>query len=399
MSTVFPSVFLRSMIRYIGKIFFLMLCFTWNIQVSGQSIDDLRKERESLLEEISNTSRLIEQKRETRQDNLRELNLIDREIAARRKLIDNFQHEIDQLDNQIEVNQMLVNDLESDIKQLKEEYARLIRDSYKRKGQLNQLMFLFSADGFSDAYLKYRLFKEYSRYRQKQGEKLIESQSRVQGLLKEITEQKGEKQEVLNEIENELKRLEDNRVRKTRLVQRLKTEQEWLQQSLKEKEAAANELERKIKDLIAAEKDAEISMEASVEFADMMGKLIWPVEEGVIVNPFGEHAHPVLKNVIIKNNGVDIQVVTNTDVFCVHPGQVSTIVAIPGLNKAVIVRHGKYLTVYGNLVDVFVRKGDIVNAGQKIGTVFTSEAEMKDVLHFEIWEESTKLDPERWLLR
>ena len=387
------------MLRYIAKIFILFLSFIWFTQVSSQSIEELRKERESLLEEISNTSRLIEQKRETRQDNLRELNLIDREIAARRKLIDNFQNEIDQLDNQIEVNQMLVNDLESDIKQLKEEYARLIRDSYKRKGQLNQLMFLFSAESFSDAYLKYRLFKEYSRYRQKQGEKLVESQSRVQGLLKEISEQKEEKQGVLNEIENELNRLENNRMRKARLVQRLKTEQQWLQKSLKEKEAAANELERKIRDLIAAEKDADINTEASVEFSDMIGKLTWPVEDGVIVNSFGEHAHPVLKNVTIKNNGVDIQVVKNTDVFCVHPGKVSTVVAIPGLNKAVIVRHGKYLTVYGNLVDVFVSKGEIVSAGQKLGTVLTNDAEMKDVLHFEIWEENTKLDPEQWLLR
>jgi septal ring factor EnvC (AmiA/AmiB activator) len=96
---------------------------------------------------------------------------------------------------------------------------------------------------------------------------------------------------------------------------------------------------------------------------------------------------------------VDIQVVKSADVFCVHSGKVSTIVAIPGLNKAVIVRHGKYLTVYGNLVDVFVTKGEFVNAGQKIGKIFTNEAEMKDVLHFEIWEENTKLDPEQWLLR
>jgi septal ring factor EnvC (AmiA/AmiB activator) len=267
------------MLRYISNIFFLFFGFIWCFQVNGQDIEELRKERASLLEEIANTGRLIEQKKESRLDNLRELNIIEREIAARRKLIENFQHEINHLDNQIEVNQMLVNDLESDIKELKEEYARLILDSYKRKGQLNELMFIFSAESFSDAYLKYRLFKEYSRYRKKQGDKLVETQNRVQSLLKEIMEQKEEKQQVLNAIENELIRLENNRVRKSGLIKKLRTEQQWLQQSLKEKEMAADELERKIKDLIASERNVDINTEASLSFSDMMGKLIWPVEK------------------------------------------------------------------------------------------------------------------------
>ncbi|PWD99733.1 murein hydrolase activator EnvC family protein [Marinilabilia rubra] len=385
--------------KYIAKFIVLGYGIFLCLNVSGQSIEKLRDERESLLNEISETSRLIEEKKENRSDNLRELNLIDREIQSRVKLINNFKKEIDQLDNQIEVNQMLVNDLESDIYRIKKEYASLVRDSYKRKGELNQLMFLFSSGDFSKAYLKYRLFKEYSRYRQRQGEILIESQSKVQALVKEIQQQKSEKESVLGDIENEISRLQNNKNRKNRLVQRLKTEQQWLQKSLKEKQAAAAELENRIKELIASEKDVNINAAESSEFSDQRGKLTWPVEKGVIINPFGEHRHAVLKNVTIKNNGIDIQVSGKSNVFCVHPGKVSTVAAIPGLNKAVIVRHGKYLTVYGNLVDVFVTKGDIVASGQVIGKVYHDESEMQEILHFEIWEENTKLDPEQWLLR
>jgi septal ring factor EnvC (AmiA/AmiB activator) len=384
------------MIRYIGSVYFFLFLA---LSVQGQNIEDLRKDREALLEEISNTSKMIEEKKENRLDNLRELSLIEREIGARDKLINNFQDEINQLDYQIEINQMLVNDLEKDIIKIKEEYAKLIRDSYQRKGDLNYLMFLFSSDDFSEGYLRYRLYKEYSRYRQKQGELLIDNQSKVSALLREIQQQKSEKEEVLASVESELNSLKNNQNRKSRLINRLMTEQQWLQNSLKEKERSAAQLENKIRELIAAQKDENINVAESGEFSDRMGKLNWPVTQGVIVNSFGEHRHPVLKNVTIKNNGIDIRVTGNSDAFVVHNGTVSTVVAIPGLNKAVIVRHGKYLTVYGNLVDVFVSKGDIVSSGQKIGRIYKENSEMKEVLHFEIWEESTKLDPEQWLIR
>ena len=385
--------------KYIVKIVLLFFFLFQGGVVFGQSIDELRNERKSLLEEISRTSQMIEKKEENRQDNVRELNLIEKEINAREKLIENFREEISQLDRQIEVNQMLVNDLENDIQQLKKEYGKILRDSYKKKDDLNELMFLFSASDFNEAYQRYRLLKEYSRYRQRRGEILVESQKKVQSLLKEIQQQREEKESVLSEIENELHRLENNHDRKSRLVQRLKTEQQWLKNSLEEKRAAARQLEKEIENLIAAEKKEDINPAESTDFSEKQGKLNWPVNEGVIVNSFGEHRHAVLENVTVKNNGIDIQLSKDSDVFCVHPGKISTVVGIPGMNKAVIVRHGKFLTVYGNLVDVYVSKGDIVNAGEKIGEVYEESNEMKEVLHFEIWEENNKLDPQQWLLQ
>ena len=392
----FPLVYLRSMLKYIAS---LLLLFSFVGNLFAQTLEDLRNERENILKEISDIHRLIEKKQETRQDYLKELSLLEREIKSRQKLIANFKNEIAQLDNQISVNQTLINRLETEIIELKEEYSKLIRYAYKQKGELNQLMFLFSAESFDNLYNKYRLFKEYSRYRQKQGEKLVESQNKVKGLLSEVTIQKEEKQSVLNEIESELNALERNRSRRTGLVQNLQSEQRWLQENLRKKEAAANALEKKIRALIEAESKSSINNVESLGFEDVKGKLSWPVEDGVIVNTFGEHAHPVLKNVTIKNNGIDIQLIHNDDIYCVHSGKVSTVVAIPGLNKTVIVRHGKFLTVYGNLVEVFVKKGDIVSAGKRLGKIFQEEGDNEKILHFEIWEESNKLDPEQWLIR
>jgi septal ring factor EnvC (AmiA/AmiB activator) len=385
-------------LQRLGSIIFII--FVFGHVSSGQTIEDLRKERESLLEEIATTNRLIQIKKENRKDNLSELNLIERDISAREKLLDNYRKEINQLDRHIEVNQMLVNDLEKDIQRLKDEYAKILRDSYRRKGNLNELMYFFSSDDFGEAYLRYRIIQEYGRYRQRQGEELIESQIKVRSVLQEIQQQRSEKEAFLSEVESELSKLQSSRERKTRLIQKLQTEQQWLQKSLKEKQAAANALENRIHELIAAESNKSVDAAESSHFADQMGKLIWPVKNGVIVNPFGEHRHPVLRDVTIKNNGIDIQPGNmNFDVFCVHQGVVSTVVAIRGLNKVVIIRHGKFLTVYGNLLDVLVSKGDIVSAGQLIGKISNQNTESKEVLYFEIREEGTKLDPEQWLLR
>ncbi len=379
--------------------FILLIFFMFSNSAGAQSVESLRNERESLLLEISNTTQLIKKKKATRQDNLNQLQLMEREITARASLLENYREEIRQLDGQIEMNQMLINDLESDIERLKKEYSRLLQDSYRRKGDLNELMFLFGADHFREAYLRYRLFKEYSRFRQKQGEVLVESQNRVRGLLTQIRLQKDEKQSILDRIENELGQLQSGKTLKQSVITKLQGEEQWLQRTLKEKEATALKLEQKILDIIAAEKNLTEDVVGSSDFNQQMGHLIWPVQQGVVINPFGQHEHPVLKRVIINNNGIDIQASTRLDVFAVHSGTVSTVVGIPGLNKAVIIRHGKFLTVYANLVAVTVSKGESVNAGQIVGRLAKSDGDIQSVLHFEIWEENRKLDPQQWLRR
>ncbi len=67
---------------------------------------------------------------------------------------------------------------------------------------------------------------------------------------------------------------------------------------------------------------------------------------------------------------------------------------------AVIIRHGKYLTVYQNIVNVKVKAGDSVSTGQEIGDVFSdSENGEKAVIKFMVYEEKNKLNPELWLVK
>jgi len=74
------------------------------------------------------------------------------------------------------------------------------------------------------------------------------------------------------------------------------------------------------------------------------------------------------------------------------------VTTVPGANGVVIIRHGNYLTMYANLIDVYVRTGEKVQIKQKIGRIFTDEEnDGKTVIHLEIWEENEKLNPQQWL--
>lgn len=137
----------------------------------------------------------------------------------------------------------------------------------------------------------------------------------------------------------------------------------------------------------------------SSNFEANKGKLPWPVERGNITNTFGEHAHLVLKDIKVKNNGIDIETGPGSAVRAVQAGTVMAIIVIPGANKAIIIKHGLYFTVYSNLAEVNVQKGANVNSKDKIGKVYTDPAESKTELHFEIWKAKVLVDPALWLKR
>ena len=128
-------------------------------------------------------------------------------------------------------------------------------------------------------------------------------------------------------------------------------------------------------------------------------RLPWPVEKGIITEHFGIHQHPVLTNVQIRNNGINIATNAGSKVRSVFEGEVSRVFGITGGNTAVIIRHGEYLTVYSNLSEVIVKKGDKINTKQEIGTVYTDLEDQKTILKFQIWKENQKLDPEEWIGR
>ena len=134
----------------------------------------------------------------------------------------------------------------------------------------------------------------------------------------------------------------------------------------------------------------------STDFAKNKGKLPWPVEQGFVSEKFGVNVHPVFKQVKLSNDGITITTSKNANVRSVFGGVVTEIMFIPGYNNVVIIRHGSYLTVYSNLVEVSVKKGDNVKTKQVIGKLSANE-KSNSTLNFQVWKDKDKLNPQLWL--
>jgi septal ring factor EnvC (AmiA/AmiB activator) len=201
--------------------------------------------------------------------------------------------------------------------------------------------------------------------------------------------------------------LQTEQGRKQAMVKSLSNKERQLQKELDEKKRIADKIEKEIARIIEEEKKRVIKSDNTPEqkligenFAENRGRLPWPVERGVITSQFGIQKNPVLKYVTENNIGIEITSLGKTTVRSIFKGEVAKVFSIPGANMTIIIRHGKYLTVYQNVVDLKVKPGDKVETKQIIGNVFCeTDNGNKAILKFMIFEEKEKLDPEAWISR
>ncbi|MDE6801719.1 MAG: peptidoglycan DD-metalloendopeptidase family protein [Muribaculaceae bacterium] len=137
----------------------------------------------------------------------------------------------------------------------------------------------------------------------------------------------------------------------------------------------------------------------TARFEAAKGKMSAPYKgSGKVVKKFGRQKHPRLANVTTENAGIDIETSRGAEVVAVFDGEVSKIFKLGGYNNVIVVRHGDYMTVYANLVDLKVAKGDKVSRGTELGRVYVDTSDSnRSVLHFELRHEKDKQDPELWL--
>ena len=371
---------------------FLLLC----VDLSSQSVDDLEKQKKEVSSRIANANKLLIQYSKQRSINLNSIQVLNVQIGDRKKLILLSRKEIGLLQSEIKILNGRIVSSTNELALLKDQYARLIRDTYKNKCRFNELSFFFGARSFNKAYRRYVMLKDYNSFRHNQGI-LIDNKSRLLNESSVLLKSKLKIQNnALERVESETRKLEADKGSLKLNLQKLGRKQDDLTKELRRQKKALKKLENAIVKMI--QELAETKVEPS-DFHLSKGKLPWPVSKGVVISRFGEHGHAVLKHVKVNNNGIDIQSSASNDAKAVFSGVVSRVVSIPGYNKAVLVRHGKFLTVYANLDVVHVNKGQSVTNKTVIGTIYSGDSNNSGVLHFEIWQESVKLNPEIWLLK
>lgn len=384
----------------------------------AQSKTELEKQKQQLLKDIEFTNKLLSETEQNKKATLGELNLLSSKINKRQELINTILREVELIEHQINETKGIVSSLKDDLQRLKDEYALMLYHTYKNQSQYDRLMFILSSQDFNQAYKRIKYFQQYAKHRQEQAEAIEAMQKILESRTEELADKKLKMAYLVEDKEKEKIQLSTEKEEQDKMVKTLKQKESELKNQLQQKQRDAKKLEKAIARIIEeeirkAQQKAEktggtttksgfaltpTELELSGNFSNNEGKLPWPSDRGVITSSFGEHPHPTLPSIKIENNGIDITTDKGTKARSVYEGTVSAVVSIPGAHKAVIVRHGEFLSVYANLEDVLVKMGDKLAVKQEIGTVVTSREDGKTVLHFEIWKGASKLNPAKWIL-
>jgi murein hydrolase activator len=399
-------------------VFLLVIAF---VSADAQTKKELEKKKQQLQKEIDETNRQLKATAKSKSLTASQVDALKKKIRLRQELIGTINSELDGLSSQIVSTTGEISSLEHKMVQLKEEYANMIRFAQRNKGSYSRMMFVFASEDFNQAYKRLRYIQQYSEHRKKQAALIDSTQKQLHSKKQVLEVQKEEKTSLRNSEIQQKKNLEADKKEQDKLLANLQDREKKLKKQLDEKQRAKRKLDKALDDLVrkeiaSAKKKATASGKKNVtsenvftltpeaqklssSFAGNKGKLPWPVEKGNISSGFGQHPHPELKGIVVKNNGVDIRSSANSNARSVFEGEVTGVITIPGANSAVIVRHGEYLSVYSNLESVFVKKGDKLTTRQQIGKVYTDSDEGITELHLEIWKGTVKLDPAAWLAR
>ncbi len=391
--------------KILQRIYLVLIIILVPLTSFSQSKEELRKRVSNNKSAINTASKILEETQQSRSSSINELYIIQKRIELRNDLIENLNNQITNLDRNIANTQGNISELQSELKKLKEDYAKIIYFAFKNHKSLDRLMFILSSRTFNQAYKRYKYLRQYAEFRRNQALEIKVKTEKLKLRVQELKNLRHQKEDILSDKVDEKAKLKREKLTLNSKISNLKSKEKELRQEIARKKKIVEQLEKEIKRIIAEERErtelwknlSKDQRQLSVAFEKSKGQLPWPITDGIVTRKFGENQHPVLKGVKTYNNGVDITTAKNSKVQCIFPGIARRVVAIPGANLTVIIRHGNYLTVYSNLVDVNVKPGEKVRQGQIIGEVFNNQDKNENILHVEIYKESEKLNPEAWL--
>ena len=433
----------------------LVLIFTFSAsfsvfaQKTREQLEREKSENQSKIKEIQN---ILKQTSSQKNVNLGQLRALNQQINTYKKQIDLLSDDLALLDKELRVLQKKQDELSASLAKVKEEYGRMIYEASKRNAYLNQLVFLFSSGTFNQFVLRYKYLKQYTEARQGQVKEMEVLEAKLRSERQRITSKKTQQKTVLNTRLTENTKLEGLKTKQNEVIQELSQKEVELRKQIAENKRATDFLEANIRRIAERERrerlerekrereerearrkaererlarenaEREKKGEAAVvaepkeeepvvssggmneeettlasSFTASQARLPWPVK-GFISGHFGQRPHPVLKGVMVDNLGVDIQTSAGDPVRSVYDGVVLDVTQMPGMGSVVAIQHGNYMTIYAKMSGVSVRPGQKIKARENIGRVATDSDGISE-LQFQIWKNTSRLNPENWLIR
>jgi septal ring factor EnvC (AmiA/AmiB activator) len=410
---------LRSGRIHIATLFvFLGLLFfgpRGSAQTGEQKALEARKEQ--LENEIREINRLLFVQREQKGSVLDQMDALNQKINRQQQLIRITNQQSNLLNRQINTNIRQISKLRSDLETLKEDYAQMIRKSYENRSQQNRLLFLMSSASFFQAFKRLQYMKQYTQFRKRQGEEILLKTEELSLLNTDLTRQRKEKDLLIAQNRRIKNELTDQVESQQALLKTIRQNESAYASEIDKKRKEARAIDRQIEDLIrsaiaasnresgnktAAPGKFALTPEATLianNFSANKGRLIWPVEKGVKKQGYGVYADAVYPGIKHQSNGVIIAADPGADARAVFEGEVIAVLAVPGGNKGIQIKHGNFISTYYNLTELYVKKGDKVKVKEALGKIYTNRSNGLTQLKFYLYQDANRLNPEEWIYR
>ena len=448
---------LMTLQRFIFLVVFLMTVVGASAQ---QSREELQKKEQELKKELSDLNRQLSETQKNKKLSLNELALIKRKVAKREELVRGINNQINELDNTIYLNELDIYRLRKELDTLKLKYAKSIVFAYKSRGSYEYLNFLFSARNFNDAVKRMAYLKSYRQNRETQAIAIAQSRTMLTQKVDVLNSNKKERMVTLTAQSEQLKVLQEDKKAQDKVVAQLKGQESVIAKQIKDKEKQRVRMQQAVmaiikreieeaarKDKIAKQKaiddakknaaaaapknnttdnsvknntagssaknnepivlakagsrpyspfeSTEEGRETSMHFEQNRGRLPWPVDRGNVFIEFGVSTVPGTK---LKQNsdGIHIALPEGSAVKSIADGEVSYVGEVNG-DQVVMVRHGKYFTVYQQLSSASVSVGKEVKAGSMLGRSGKSIDGEGSIIFTINNERGVPLNPDQWL--
>lgn len=418
-------------LKKFSKIFFLLL----TVFLYGQNSQQIKleKQKEKLLKEISDSKELLKTASEIEKKELNYLEQQNQNIYKQKNIIKLTEYESVLISKDIDANTKKLNKMIDEINILKKEYAKLIVKSYKSKSKQSRLLFLLSSNDFTQIYKRMQYLNQYASFTKNKGEEINKKSKELEAYNLRLGAKKNDKLKKLNEIQLQKQKLEEEKKEQEYIIINIKKDKKKLISDITKKQNETRAIDYRINKLIKkaiaeanrrskekrelekkekAKKGKPLPVEKNTDlnkieltnegeltsnsFKSNKGRLPWPVESGAITLGFGNQPHPLESSIIIKSNGVEITTNQGSQARSIFKGEVSQIQK-NGETYIVIIQHGGYFSVYQNITNVAVKKGDSVNAKERIGNVYTNSNTGKTALKFSIFYNGEFINPASWI--
>ena len=393
----------------LSRIILLLIVLT-SSSLSSQTKQDLENQKKQIQEDIKKIE--LKLKTNSKQKKLIVSNAedINYKIKLQENLINNINSQLNLILREIDRNENRLSDLKQRELILKDELSKMLLSAYKKKSNLNKLMFVFSSTSFQQAYKRIQYFKQYANFQNKTLSKIKINSNDIKNVIVVLDSQKINKKLLIDENEEIKRDLSIEYTGLNNLIAEVNKNQKRYSAEIKQKQKLTREIDKKIQRLIkealakAKKKDGrfELTEEAkliSKNFNANKGKLPSPVIRGSVVLGFGKQPHPIVKTTTIQSNGVRIRTSSDVEARTIFNGEVYSIIKSKNNTHTILIQHGNFFTVYKNLSDIYVKKGDKLKTKDSIGKIATDPLNGQTILSFSIFNNGVPQNPRFWIYK